>query len=172
MRRRLVVVVVDVVVSLLLSVAALSLFCLTAAVLVQAQDTGTGGDGAQTPHYECQFSAPLELTAGVRLESVKNVEAGTFTMRLTYTEGLGWVSIGVNSEGGTKMVPGTAVIGRIEYDVDGMCIAYTCMQCCCLNVTSRDDVTASTEREREDERVLQRCICMSVFCSATSFSHR
>jgi hypothetical protein len=118
----------NIIFALLLAAAAAVLFLTTTTttvVVVHAQEAqGEDAPPAAAQQYACQFSAPLELAAGVRLESVKNVQAGTFTMRLTYTEGLGWVSIGVNTEGGDKMVPGTAIIGRIEYDDDGMYYIY------------------------------------------------
>jgi hypothetical protein len=63
---------------------------------------------------QCTFSPPIILDDGVTLEQVKNSAAGTFTMRLTYTGG-NMIGIGINSEGSSKMVPGTAVIGRMMY---------------------------------------------------------
>ena len=96
--------------------ALLSTMTMTAVVVVNAQE----GASAPGVHYTCALSAlQLDSEQLVTLEHVKNVAEGTFSMRLTYTGGIAWVAIGVNQEGSTKMVPSTAVIGRIEYDVDG-----------------------------------------------------
>lgn len=104
----------------------LSAAALLTTTTVLAQKEEEEGTTGSAQHYECQFSAPLQLAPGVQLEHVKNTNEGTFTMRLSYTGGggLGWVSIGVNSEGDTKMIPATAIIGRMLYDEDGM---YVCM---------------------------------------------
>jgi hypothetical protein len=94
----------------------MSLFLWVVAALLTTVVTAQQGESV---HYTCAFTA-LQLDRDVVLEHVKNQDEGTYTMRLTYTGGLGWVAIGVNSDGGTNMVPATAVIGRVEYDVDGM----------------------------------------------------
>jgi hypothetical protein len=67
---------------------------------------------------QCTFSSPLVLDDGVTLEQVRNSAAGTFTMRITYTGGNAWIGIGINSEGSDKMVPASAVIGRMDYGAD------------------------------------------------------
>jgi hypothetical protein len=89
-------------------------------VVVQAQEQGGGGvqEQQQQQHYTCAFTA-LQLETDLILEHVKNQDENTYTMRLTYTGGLGWVSIGINSKGDTGMIPATAIIGRVEYDADG-----------------------------------------------------
>lgn len=98
--------------SLLLSTMALA----TAVVQAQDQqavigDTQEGGG--------CEWSEPLEIYKGkVTLEHYKNTEAGTYTMRLTYTQGNAWVAIGVNHHGSFRMAPSSAVVGRIEYAED------------------------------------------------------
>jgi hypothetical protein len=68
----------------------------------------------------CAWSAPLEIYKGkLEMQHYKDSEAGTYTMRLTYTQGSAWVSIGVNHDGSFHMAPSSAVIGRIEYAEDG-----------------------------------------------------
>lgn len=101
---------------LLSAIAALLLLMIK--TVVNAQDAPAAATAAAGVHYTCAYT-PLQLDELVTLEHVQNKAEGTFSMRLTYTGGLAWVAIGVNAEGGTKMVPATAVIGRMEYDVDG-----------------------------------------------------
>ena len=87
----------------------LSTMALATAVAVDPQQGGG-----------CAWSEPLEIYKGnVMLEHYKNTAAGTYTMRLTYTQGNAWLAIGVNHHGSFHMAPSSAVVGRIEYAEDG-----------------------------------------------------
>ena len=75
----------------------------------------------------CTLSQPAviyqEGAKTLTLEQVANVNTNTFTMRLTYTGGNAYIGVGVNKDGTTGMIPGTAIIGRAhedEFDVDTM----------------------------------------------------
>jgi uncharacterized protein YihD (DUF1040 family) len=99
----------------MIRLVAISLFLSAAAAQTEVVQTEMEGGGV---YYDCAYSSPLQLDREVRLQHFKNSDLGTYTMRLSYTGGLGWVAIGINSDGRSKMVPSTAVIGRIEYDED------------------------------------------------------
>jgi hypothetical protein len=79
---------------------------------------------------QCTLSPMMALDDGLTLEQVKNSAAGTFTMRLTYTNGNAWIGIGINSEGSSKMVPSTSVIGRILYSSDRTCFLVDYLRVC------------------------------------------
>jgi hypothetical protein len=71
------------------------------------------GSNSVQAAFQCSLSEPISLHSdGVVLEQVANRAEGIFTMRVTYTGGQSWVGIGINSEGQSKMLPATAVIGR------------------------------------------------------------
>jgi len=80
---------------------------------------------AEAASYECQYSAPMDLYNGnLFLEQVRNNEAGTYMMRLTYRGGQSWIGIGINSQGQSKMTPATAVIGRASDDGSGTSVLH------------------------------------------------
>lgn len=66
--------------------------------------------------YSCNLSGKMALERNLFLEQVQNIEAGTFTMRLTYTGGHAWIGIGVNSENAPLMTPARAIIGKAHED--------------------------------------------------------
>ena len=63
---------------------------------------------------ECYLSSPRTIGQNLTLQEVMNHEAGTYTMKLTYTGGRSWIGIGINSNKQSKMSPARAVIGRAE----------------------------------------------------------
>ena len=81
------------------------------------------GSYANAAGWDCTLSAPIILFDKdpdiVTLQQVVNVEEGTFTMKLNYTGGNAYVGIGVNTDGGEKMTPANAVIGRAYDDAEG-----------------------------------------------------
>lgn len=66
----------------------------------------------------CSYPDPVAIhnSGSVVLERYMNEDEGTFTMRVTYSAGYSWVGIGVNTAGDNGMIPGLAVIGRLEDD--------------------------------------------------------
>jgi hypothetical protein len=64
---------------------------------------------------ECVLSDPIAIAdEGLFLQHVKNVQEGTYTMKLTYTGGQAWIGIGINTDSNSKMTPANAVIGRAD----------------------------------------------------------
>jgi hypothetical protein len=67
---------------------------------------------AAAPNCILSDPIPIHKDGSVTMEQAADYDAGTFTMRITYTGGRSYVGIGVNLNGGTGMIPAKAVIGR------------------------------------------------------------
>ncbi|KAL3921539.1 MAG: hypothetical protein SGARI_006657, partial [Bacillariaceae sp.] len=66
---------------------------------------------ASSQPYNCTYSAPLALDAGVTLEHYVNRHDNSVTFRMTYEDGYAWLGLGINTQGVQAMAPALAIVG-------------------------------------------------------------
>jgi len=99
--------------------------------IVESQSTTTATTTAATAttspatalyEYDCIYSDEILIHSdgNVFMSNYVNIDEGTFTIRIRYTNGYSWIGIGINFDDKSKMSPAYAIIGANDINHNGV----------------------------------------------------
>jgi hypothetical protein len=99
----------------------------TTAATAATTTAATAATAATSPatalyEYDCIYSDEILIHSdgNVFMSNYVNIDEGTFTIRIRYTNGYSWIGIGINFDDKSKMSPAYAIIGANDINHNGV----------------------------------------------------